>query len=44
VVLPDVPNVEKVHLQISDLLFVSGDGKDDDGSRPPGEPPRNSQP
>jgi len=44
VVLPDVPNVEKVHLQISDLLFDNDDGKDDDGSRPPGEPPRNSQP
>ena len=44
VVLPDVPNVEKVHLQISDLLFDNDDGKDDDGSRPPGEPPCNSQP
>jgi len=44
VVLPDVPNVEKVHLQISDLLFVNDDGKDDDGSRSPGEPPRKSQP
>ena len=44
VVLPDVPNVEKVHLQISDLLFDNDDGKDDDGSRPPGEPRRNSQP
>jgi len=44
VVLPDVPNVEKVHLQISDLLFTNDDGKDDDGSRPPGEPPRNRQP
>ena len=44
VVLPDVPNVEKVHLQISDLLFANDDGNDDDGSRVPGEPPRNTQP
>jgi len=44
VVLPDVPNVERVHLQISDLLFTNDDGKDDDGSRVPGEPPRNNQP
>jgi membrane protein YdbS with pleckstrin-like domain len=44
VVLPDVPNVEKVHLQISDLLFANDDGNDDDGSRVPGEPPRNNQP
>ena len=44
VVLPDVPNVEKVHLQISDLLFDNDDGADDDGSRVPGEPPRNNQP
>ena len=44
VILPDVPNVEKVHLQISDLLFANDDGNDDDGSRVPGEPPRNNQP
>jgi len=44
VVLPDVPNVERVHLQISDLLFANDDGADDDGSRVPGEPPRNNQP
>jgi len=44
VVLPDVPNVERVHLQISDLLFANDDGHDDDGSRVPGEPPRNNQP
>ena len=44
VVLPDVPNVEQVHLQISDLLFANDDGTDDDGSRVPGEPPRNNQP
>lgn len=44
VVLPDVPNVEQVHLQISDLLFTNDDGNDDDGSRVPGEPPRNNQP
>jgi Uncharacterized conserved protein len=43
-VLPDIPNVEQVHLQISDLLFARDDGKDDDGSRVPGEPPRNNQP
>jgi membrane protein YdbS with pleckstrin-like domain len=44
VVLPDVPNVEQVHLRISDLLFANDDGTDDDGSRVPGEPPRNNQP
>jgi len=43
VVLPDVPNVEQVHLQISDLLFANDDGNDDDGSRVPGEPPRNNR-
>jgi hypothetical protein len=43
VVLPDVPNVERVHLQISDLLFDNDDGADDDGSRVPGKPPRNNQ-
>lgn len=43
VVLPDVPNVERVHLQISDLLFANDDGNDDDGSRVPGEPPRNTR-
>lgn len=42
VVLPDVPNVEQVHLQISDLLFDNDDGNDDDGSQVPGEPPRNN--
>jgi uncharacterized membrane protein YdbT with pleckstrin-like domain len=41
VVLSDIPNVEQVHLQISDLLFARDDGSDDDGSRVPGEPPRN---
>lgn len=44
VVLPDVPNVERVHLQITDLLFDNDDGADDDGSRAPGRPPRNNQP
>ena len=44
VVLPDVPNVERVHLQISDLLFDNDDGADDDGSQVPGKPPRNKQP
>lgn len=42
VVLPDIPNVERVQLQISDLLFARDDGKDDDGSRISGEPPRNN--
>lgn len=41
-VLPDIPHVEQVHLQISDLLFERDDGNDDDGSRVPGESPRNS--
>jgi membrane protein YdbS with pleckstrin-like domain len=40
VVLPDIPNIERVHLQISDLLFAKDDGRDDDGSRVPGEHPR----
>jgi membrane protein YdbS with pleckstrin-like domain len=39
--LPDIPNIEKVHLQISDLLFAKDDGNDDDGSRVPGEPRTN---
>jgi len=43
VVLPDIPNVERVHLQISQLLFAGDDGNDDDGSRVPGEPPRNNR-
>jgi len=43
VVLPDIPNVEQVQLQISDLLFAKNDGRDDDGSRVPGEPPRNDR-
>ena len=43
VVLPDVPNIERVHLQITDLLFAKGDGRDDDGSRVPGENPRNTR-
>ena len=42
VVLPDIPNVEQVQLQISDLLFTHDDGNDDDGSHVPGEP-RNSR-
>jgi uncharacterized membrane protein YdbT with pleckstrin-like domain len=41
VVLPDIPNVEQVQLQISDLLFAKDDGRDDDGSRVPGEPRNN---
>ena len=43
VVLPDIPNVEQVQLQISDLLFAKNDGRDDDGSRVPGEPQRNDR-
>lgn len=43
VVLPDIPNVEQVHLQISDLLFAKDEGRDDDGSRVPGEPPRDNR-
>ena len=43
VVLPDIPRIEQVHLQISDLLFAGDDGNDDDGSRVPGEPPRNNR-
>ena len=43
VVLPDVPNVEQVHLQITELLFARDDGNDDDGSRVPGESPRNNR-
>jgi membrane protein YdbS with pleckstrin-like domain len=43
VVLPDIPNVEQVQLQISDLLFANDDGNDGDGSRVPGEPPRNNR-
>jgi membrane protein YdbS with pleckstrin-like domain len=43
VVLPDIPHVEQVQLQITDLLFARGDGRDDDGSRVPGEPPRNNR-
>lgn len=42
-VLPDLPNVEQVHLQISDLLFERDDGNDDDGSRVPGERPGNNR-
>jgi uncharacterized membrane protein YdbT with pleckstrin-like domain len=41
VVLPDIPDIEQVHLQISDLLFANDDGNDDDGSRVPGEPRKN---
>jgi membrane protein YdbS with pleckstrin-like domain len=44
VVLPDVPHVEQVHLQITELLFARDDGNDDDGSRVPGEPPRGNRP
>ena len=40
VVLPDIPHVEQVQLQISELLFTNDDGNDEDGSRVPREPPR----
>jgi membrane protein YdbS with pleckstrin-like domain len=43
VVLPDIPHVEQVQLQISELLFANDDGNDDDGSHVPGEPPRNNR-
>jgi len=39
-VLPDVPRVEQLQLTITELLFGGDDGADDDGARPPGEPPR----
>ncbi|MEJ7774548.1 MAG: PH domain-containing protein [Nocardioidaceae bacterium] len=38
-VLPDVPRVEKLQLQITELLFSNDDGADDDGTpHPPGDP------
>ncbi len=38
-VLPDVPRVEKLQLQITELLFGNNDDADDDGTpRQPGEP------
>src|SRR5450631_334895 len=43
VVLPDIPHVEQVQLQISDLLFSNDDGNGGDGSRVPGEPPRDNR-
>lgn len=33
-VLPDVPGVERLQLVITDLLFGSDDGRDDDGTPP----------
>jgi membrane protein YdbS with pleckstrin-like domain len=39
-VLADIPHVEQVQLQISELLFTNDDGNDEDGSRVPREPPR----
>jgi len=40
-VLPDVPQVEKLQLVITDLLFGNADGRDDDGTPPFGlESPR----
>jgi uncharacterized membrane protein YdbT with pleckstrin-like domain len=38
--LHDIPNVEEVHLQITDLLFGNNDGADDDGTPPVGRQPR----
>ncbi len=37
-VLPDVPDVEALQVRITDLLFGSDDGADDDGTAP--RPPR----
>jgi len=39
VILPDLPHVEHVHLQMSDLLFGGPDGKPGDGILDNGEPP-----
>jgi membrane protein YdbS with pleckstrin-like domain len=39
VILPDVPHVEHVHLQMSDLLFGGPDGKPGDGVLDNEEPP-----
>ncbi len=36
-VLPDVPHVERLQLVITDLLFSTDDGRDDDGT-PPSQP------
>jgi uncharacterized membrane protein YdbT with pleckstrin-like domain len=38
-VLPDVPHVEKLQLLITDLLFGSSDGADDDGTPSSSLPP-----
>ncbi|HHU10188.1 MAG TPA: PH domain-containing protein [Intrasporangiaceae bacterium] len=38
-VLHDVPNVERVHVQLQELLYARDDGSDD-GEWPPNEPPR----
>ncbi|MFC0627414.1 PH domain-containing protein [Kribbella deserti] len=44
VVLPDVPHVERLHLQMSDLLFGGPDGRSGDGilddEQPPQQQPR----
>lgn len=42
VVLHDVPNVEKVQVQLHELLFQADDGSDD-GEFPPTEPPRGAR-
>ncbi len=39
-VLDDVPHVEDVQVQLNELLFTHDDTADDDGTFPPGEPPR----
>ena len=40
-VLPDVPNAERLQLVLTDLVFGTDDGRDDDGSPPmPGDPRR----
>ncbi len=39
-VLDDVPRVESVQVRLNELLFAHDDTADDDGTFPPGEPPR----
>lgn len=38
-ILNDVPDVERVHVRLQELLYASDDGSDD-GEWPPNEPPR----
>jgi uncharacterized membrane protein YdbT with pleckstrin-like domain len=39
-VLPDVPHVEKLQLEITKLLFGADDGRDDDGTTPQTSEPK----